>query len=119
MTDASYDFYPWLRRGISNEIPDADHLGAAPESGIAERAEISVRAEVRYKDVAGKDAPDALVIPKQVKIQGPGDIVGIKREAILRTEPPPNTSFAISGLVHVELYEEDFPWRYTPAKANG
>src|SRR4029453_16909949 len=44
------------------------------------------------------------------------DVIGIDARAIIRTEPRPwITNFEANYLPFVEFYDEDFPWRYTPA----
>jgi hypothetical protein len=51
-----------------------------------------------------------------VQLYGPGDVVGIDPKAIVRTEPRHwITNFETNYLPFVEFYDEDFPWRYTPA----
>ena len=58
-------------------------------------------------------------VSRDVALFGPGDIVGIESRAIVRTEPRHwATDFESSYLAHVEFYDEDFPWRYTPTAAN-
>ena len=51
---------------------------------------------------------------------GPGDIVGIEAAAIIRNEPQDwITNFEPNYLPYVEFYDEDFPYRYTPAAPDG
>ena len=58
-------------------------------------------------------------IAKPVQLYGPGDIVGIEPRAIFKTEPLNwITNFEPNYLPYIEFYEEDFPWRYTPAHAD-
>jgi hypothetical protein len=55
-------------------------------------------------------------VNRQVALFGPGDIVGIDRRTIFRVEPRDwITNFEPNYLAHIEFYDEDFPWRYTPA----
>jgi len=55
--------------------------------------------------------------PKDVPIYGPGDIVGIEQRAVIKTEPRNwITNFEPNYLPYIDFYDEDFPWRYTPAK---
>ncbi|HEX8656227.1 MAG TPA: hypothetical protein VF690_01760, partial [Hymenobacter sp.] len=54
-----------------------------------------------------------------VELNGPGDVVGINRAAILRTIPSDEEQrFSPLQLAGVEFREEDFPWRYSPAAVN-
>jgi len=102
MTIAEYSFLPWLRRGIANHL-------AAPATATA-RAGVDVRLTVA-SEVETQALP-----PRRVQIVGPGDIIGMNPEAVVRTEPRNwVTDFEPNYLAHVEFYDEDFPWRYTPA----
>ena len=103
----NYTFLPWLRQGISAEIPVTDDLGKDGPGPAAERAEVSVSFKVNGQSVA-----------KQVQLLGPGDVVGINSRAVVKTEPRHwVTDFEANYLPYIEFYEEDFPWRFTPAKA--
>ena len=51
---------------------------------------------------------------------GPGDVLGINPNTIVRTEPRNwVTDFEPNYLAFIEFYEEDFVWRYTPARPVG
>ena len=69
---ARYQFHPWSRKGISAGISEIDDLGA----GVAlnkERAEVPV--PLKLNEVA---------LNKNFALIGPGDIVGLKRDMIIR-----------------------------------
>jgi hypothetical protein len=103
-TLADYTYLPWLRQGLASEIshPDGTVLPA-------ERASVDVRFAVN-------GAPAG----RSVELLGPGDIVGVNPRAISKIEPRSSvTDFEPNYLPFVEFYEEDFPWRYTPARAVG
>src|SRR6185436_2613501 len=103
----NYTFLPWTRQGIAAEIPVADELGVPGTGPGAERAEVSVRFKVNGQEIA-----------KQVQVLGPGDVIGINPRAIVKTDPRNwVTDFESNYLPYIEFYEEDFPWRFTPAKA--
>jgi len=103
----SYTFLPWLRSGIANQL-------TAP-TGAAPRAGVSVTVEVVATGLDGHQLALAPVT-RPVEIYGPGDVVGIDPRAIIRTEPRPFVSdFEPNYLPAIEFYDEDFPWRYTPA----
>ena len=58
--------------------------------------------------------------PKDFALIGPGDIIGIQRDMIVRTEPRNwITNVEPNYLAFIEFYDEDFPWRYTPARPDG
>lgn len=48
-------------------------------------------------------------------LKAAGDVAGIKRSAIKHMAPAPFTHDAeTTKFVHIDLYEKDLPWRYTP-----
>jgi hypothetical protein len=104
-----YSFLPWLRKGISNEIDLADNLG----SGVATIAE-RVNIDLKVKVLGDGNLVDT--IDTTVKLVGPGDVIGIHPNAIIKTEPENwITNFEPNYFPYIEFYDEDFPWRYTPA----
>lgn len=103
---ATYTFLPWLRQGIASQIKTVDTLG--DPSGLVERAEVTVSLQVNERSPLSKD----------VQLVGPGDVLGINPRAIVKTEPRNwITDFEPNYLSFIEFYDEDFPWRYTPANA--
>jgi hypothetical protein len=103
---ATYTFLPWLRQGIASHIDTQDTLGEL--SGLDERAEVTVSLRVN----------EGSPIAKNILLIGPGDILGINPRAIVKTEPRNwITDFEPNYLPFIEFYDEDFPWRYTPANA--
>lgn len=103
---ACYSFLPWLRQGISNNI----------KSGIgdpgAQRARIQLDLDITT------DSDLSATASNIVELIGPGDIVGINSEAIIRTEPKDwITDFEPNYFPFIEFYDEDFPWRYAPLLA--
>ena len=106
----TYTFLPWLRQGIANRI-----------SGPAttQRANISVSLQLETTPRSG-GAAVATAVNRSVELYGPGDIIGVDRAQISRVEPPPwVTNFEPNYLAAIEFYDEDFPWRYTPAAPAG
>jgi hypothetical protein len=105
---AKYQFHSWSRKGISSRIIDHDDLGAGTAAQL-ERAEVPV-------DVTLNDAP----LSKNFLLIGPGDIIGVNSNMIVRTEPLNwITNFEPNYLAFLEFYDEDFAWRYTPASPDG
>ena len=104
---ATYTFLPWLRQGISSKISGADTLGSG--AGPGERAAVRISLQVNSD-------PD--FVSQNVQLIGPGDVIGISSRVIVRTEPRHwVTDFEPNYLPFIEFYEEDFPWRFTPAHA--
>jgi hypothetical protein len=119
---ATYTFLPWLRQGLSNTITQAE---SAANPNL--RASVALQLTLRSQGVNGA-IPDANLATTTVRLHGPGDVLGIdqrggegsRREgAIFKTEPRHwITNYEPNNLAHIEFYDEDFPWRYTPAHAD-
>lgn len=101
----NYTFLPWTRRGFGAEIATSDDFASG--SAGPERAAVSVSFNINGQPIA-----------KDVEVLGPGDVVGINPRAIVKTDPRNwVTDFESNYLPYIEFYEEDFPWRFTPAIA--
>lgn len=108
-TLGTYSFLPWLRQGLANQITSADL-----DPAVILRAEVQVQLELRGAKVGGGEQVEP--VSRKIALFGPGDIQGIESRAIIRTEPRNwITNFEPNYLPHIEFYDEDFPWRYTPA----
>jgi len=108
---AKYQFQSWARRGISAHIKEVDTLGN-PAAALPpnERASVPIGVSINA-------APQT---PKDFALIGPGDIIGVHRDMIVRTEPRNwITNVEPNYLPFLEFYDEDFPWRYTPAHPVG
>lgn len=111
---ASYSFLPWLRQGVANTIAAADG-----DPGIRTRTSIHVELELAGDPVGGGDQLTQ-PLAQGIALYGPGDVVGIDPRAVVRTEPRNLVgNFESNYLPAVEFYDEDFPWRYTPAAPDG
>jgi hypothetical protein len=107
----TYAFLPWLRQGMATAI------AAPPATGI--RASIHVEVDITGTPVNG-GAPLTQSAAQDIALYGPGDILGIDARAIIRTEPRAGVSnFESNYLAAIDFYDEDYPWRYTPAPAAG
>lgn len=105
-----YSFLPWLRQGLANQIASVDG-----DNTVRVRAQVNVGLELRGERVAG-GGTENLPVNRSVALFGPSDIVGIEQRAISRIEPKNwIANFEPNYLAHIEFYDEDFPWRYTPA----
>src|SRR6185503_12104500 len=110
-TAKNYTFLPWLRQGLAAGINELDNLGQPTTS--PPRASIAVNF-LDATQPGGASEP----VSKTPQLLGPGDVVGINPRAIVKTEPRNwITDFEANYLPYIEFYEEDFPWRFTPAKA--
>jgi len=105
----TYSFLPWLRHGLANQIAAADF-----DPSVKVRPRVDVTLTVAGDKIGG--GTETLTVTKPVALFGPGDIVGIDRRAIVRTEPRDwITNFEPNYLAGIDFYDEDFLWRYTPA----
>lgn len=112
MTDpiGTYTFLPWLRHGIANQI-GADGAASA-------RAHIKVDLKIEGPSLAGGTASNT--VSRDVNLYGPGDVIGVDAAQISRMEPAHwTTNFEPNYFAAIEFYDEDFPWRYTPAAPVG
>ncbi|SRR6266700_3095527 len=110
LTVAKYTFNSWLRKGIGASINETDNLGVGV-SPVKERPTIPI-------DVLINTQP----VHKDFSLLAPGDLTGIIQQMVVRTEPSNQvtiTDFEPNYLAFIEFYDEDYLWRYTPAKANG
>jgi hypothetical protein len=107
----TYAFLPWLRQGIANAITSPPAAGS--------RASIHVEVDITGTPIDGS-TPLQQTAAQDIAIYGPGDLLGIDARAVIRTEPRAGVSnFESNYLAALDFYDEDFPWRYTPALAAG
>src|SRR5438105_827500 len=105
----AYSFLSWLRQGVANQIQSADF-----DDRVRIRAQIDVTIQATGAKLDGGTA--TVSVDRSVALFGPGDIVGIDPRAVVKVEPRNwITSFEPNYLPYIDFYDEDFPWRYTPA----
>ena len=113
-TIATYSFLPWLRAGVANTISTADG-----DNTVKTRASISVALQLTGQPVGGGSSLTQ-PLSQNIALYGPGDIVSVDARAIVRLEPQNwITNFESNYFPAIDFYDEDFPWRYTPATADG
>ena len=104
MPNATYTFFPWLRRGVSNFLQPGTGAGAQSTRATL-TGTLTVRAGSRLEETP----------PLTMQLVGPADITGIESRQIIRTEPRAGAAdFENNYLAAIDFYDEDFPWRYTP-----
>src|SRR5678815_2592137 len=102
---ANYVFLPWVRQGAAAGIQTTD---MTPNQA----AVVSVSVKLGINSAA----PD---IERQVRLYGPGDVIGIDPQQVVRTEPRHrSTDFEPNYFPAIEFDRPDFPWLFTPAAAN-
>ncbi|MBC8028520.1 MAG: hypothetical protein H7Z16_00245 [Pyrinomonadaceae bacterium] len=105
-----YSFLSWARQGLGNFINEDD------PASLSLRSSIDVTLQIHGDRING-GAPALETIARNVQLYGPADVIGIDPKAIVRSEPRDwITNFEPNYLPFIEFYEEDFPWRYTPAR---
>ena len=111
---ATYSFLPWLRNGLANLVTAKDG-----DANVKLRATVPVTLHLAGDGVNGP--AQAQDVTRNVALYGPGDIIGIDKKTIIRAEPRDGikiTNFEPNYLPLIEFYDEDLPWRYTPAGAD-
>ncbi|HKE79267.1 MAG TPA: hypothetical protein VKB54_08170 [Solirubrobacteraceae bacterium] len=105
---STYEFLPWVRRGLAATLTGADTLG----DGTPGRATLGVTVNVT------RTAGDPLSVDQQIALLGPGDVAGLDPRQVIRTDPLPGSTDAEPNyLVQAELDRPDLPWLFTPAAA--
>lgn len=105
----TYSFLPWMRQGIANRITSADG-----DTSVIARPEINIELALVANMLGGGETES--LYQRRVSLYGPGDVVGVERRAIIREEPKNwITNFEPNYLPFIEFYDEDLPWRYSPA----
>lgn len=92
--DAKLRFMSWMRRGLARAVTGTGTI----QVGV---------------DVSG------VAVSHQVRLRGPGDVVGVSSSQVLRTEPRDGTAdFEPNYFASVELASPDLPWMFTPMAAS-
>lgn len=104
---ANVVFLPWVRQGAAAAIANADPLNASPRGAVDLTAALTIN----------NDNANPLAVT--VRLRGPGDVIGIDPHEIVRMDPQPGSShFEPNYFAAIEFDRPDFPWLFTPAKAN-
>lgn len=110
---SKYSYLSWVRQGLATELETLDHLGASGPNALPQ-FDFQISVKGNGKEVAGAQ------IKKQLNLYEPGDIAGLQSNAVLKTNPANGViNFEPNFFPYIEFFDEDFPWRYTPFKANG
>ena len=99
----AYHFLSWARQGLAAGIPS----GAT--GGDAGHAAVPVTLHVGTNGAAQTAAVD-------LRLYGPGDVIGIDPRQVIRTDPAPGTSeFEPNYFPAVEFDAPEYPWLFTPS----
>ena len=106
----SYQFLPWVRRGLAVALDVPDNLGVGAPLAARGSAQVGVKLAAPHDGTA--------IAPLPMRLHGPGDVIGIDQRLVVRTDPKPHaTNFEPNYLAIVDFDPPDFPWMLTPAKA--
>src|SRR4030095_10726500 len=101
---ANYIFLPWVRQGAASGIQTED---MTPNQAAI--------VSVKIKLLVNNTPPE---VERQVRLYGPGDVIGIDPQQVVRTEPRHlATDFEPNYFAAIDFDRPDFPWLFTPAKA--
>src|SRR5262245_7653704 len=101
---ASHIFLPWVQTGVAANMPDAatERLAADQAAVISLPVQLTVNTSF---------------VDKTVRFYGPGDVIGLDPEQVVRYEPLPGTAdFEPHCFPAIEFDRADFPWLFTPAR---
>jgi hypothetical protein len=101
MVDAALSFHSWVRRGLANAIPELNSLQTTTAAVV-----------VGFNDEGGTPA---LVANATLELIGPGDIVGLDTNVVVRRWPPADDFDAeFKSYALIEFDQADLLWRYSP-----
>ena len=107
---ARYQFLPWVRAGAASAYGNSDGL-----KPILERADT-----LPLTGLPVAFRVNATPVSVDLRLYGPGDVVGVDPRAIIRTEPAAGSGdFEPNHLAAIDFDAPDFPWLFTPAIAGG
>src|SRR5712692_6365992 len=103
---ANHIFLPWVQPGVAANIPDqaTDQLTANQPSRVTLAVTLAI---------------NNVPVPQTVRLYGPANVKGIDPQQVVRTEPKAGTNnFEPNYFPAIEFDRPDFPWLFTPAKAD-
>lgn len=103
---AKHTFLPWVQPGVVADLPDEASDQLTPD----QPAVISLPV---------KFFVNTTPVEKTVRLYGPGEVTGIDPQQVIRVEPKHQTTdFEPNYFPAIEFDRPDFPWLFTPAKAD-
>ena len=100
MSNSTLSFLPWVRQGAASAI-DAAPDAANPVASVSARLTLNQQA-----------VPDV-----RIALRGPGDVIGIDANQVVRTDPRAGTTdFEPNCFPSIEFDRPDFPWLFTPTR---
>ncbi|WP_440990809.1 hypothetical protein [Haloarchaeobius baliensis] len=122
---ASFRFLPLVRRGFRPETPfRRDRSAAAIPGPMQVGVELTLAAREQDSGTWDQEpepiAEGDLERPTQdIRMYGPGDVIGIDEAQVSRLEPEPDSnSFPANLFPLVEFSQADLPWLFSPERAD-
>ena len=104
-------FLPWVRAGLASSVTATDTLGAGVPAPVGVPLQLWLNDPTRQRPEAKVTVP--------LRIAGPGEVTGLDAREIVRTEPRNlANNFEPNLFPFVEFDRPDFPWLFTPARAD-
>ncbi len=102
----NYQFLPWVRQGAATLISREESMAPDLSAVVKQSVYLRVNDELNTKAI-------------QLRFYSPGDVTGIHRRLITRTDPTPwSRGFSPNYFPLIEFASPDFPWLFTPVRAN-
>lgn len=99
-------FLPWVQPGVAATIPDQ----AKEKLRIDQEAVLALPLRL---------VVNSSVVDKTARLYGPGDIIALDTQQVVRVEPKHGTTdFEPNYFAAIEFDRPDFPWLFTPLKAS-
>ncbi|MFF3855726.1 hypothetical protein [Micromonospora sp. NPDC002575] len=106
-------FLPWVRDGVARLVSEPDPLGGALPHA---RSEVALSVTAHGTGPAGVEPVD-VVGTTTALLHGPGDVIGLDGQQIIRSHPAAGAdNVDVTLFAAVEFDRPDLPWLYTPAK---
>ncbi|HEU5236067.1 MAG TPA: hypothetical protein VFU37_02930, partial [Pyrinomonadaceae bacterium] len=103
---ANHIFLPWVQPGVAANIPDE----AIDQLTTNQRSRVTLPVTLAINNVP---------VAQTVRLYGPANVKGIDPQQVVRTEPKAGTNnFEPNYFPAIEFDRPDFPWLFTPAKAD-
>ncbi len=103
---AKHTFLPWVQPGVVADLSDQaiDRLVPSQPAAISLPVKLVV---------------NTTAVEKTVRLYGPGEVTAIDPQQVIRLEPKHlTTDFEPNYFPAIEFDRPDFPWLFTPAKAD-
>ncbi len=103
---------------MTDSVGDFAFLPNLRASSLTEASRAGIRLMAEYQvQVTGNSNDHDSAVPKTAVMKGPGDVIAISPDQIIRTEPEPGLrGVEPNYFPYVEFRDADLPWRYTLAE---